>query len=100
MYEAYSNSYPTSFGNVLHMKGASAAGEESCLLAGVVRAVHMRRFSFAPEEMSLMRHGQRGRRSIPLLINPQRKMLGLHRRLARHTVLGLATGLPLNLSHG
>ncbi|ELC9202333.1 tail fiber protein [Escherichia coli] len=32
MYEAYSNSYPTSFGNVLHMKGASAAGEGELLI--------------------------------------------------------------------
>ncbi|HHP3809579.1 TPA: tail fiber domain-containing protein [Shigella sonnei] len=32
MYEAYSNNYPTSFGNVLHMKGASAAGEGELLI--------------------------------------------------------------------
>ncbi|HGG1947580.1 TPA: tail fiber protein [Escherichia coli] len=32
MYEAYSNSYPTSYGNVLHMKGASAAGEGELLI--------------------------------------------------------------------
>ncbi|EFN3825197.1 phage tail protein [Escherichia coli] len=32
MYEAYSNSYPTSFGNVLHMKGARAAGEGELLI--------------------------------------------------------------------
>ncbi|EPN7250621.1 phage tail protein [Escherichia coli] len=32
MYEAYGNSYPTSCGNVLHMKGASAAGEGELLI--------------------------------------------------------------------
>ncbi|SQQ69290.1 phage side tail fiber protein [Escherichia coli] len=32
MYEAYRNNYPTSFGNVLHMKGASAAGEGELLI--------------------------------------------------------------------
>lgn len=32
MYEAYSNNYPTSFGNVLHMKGVSAAGEGELLI--------------------------------------------------------------------
>ncbi|MEH2659615.1 tail fiber domain-containing protein (plasmid) [Escherichia coli] len=32
MYEAYSNSYPTKYGNVLHMKGASAAGEGELLI--------------------------------------------------------------------
>ncbi|MEV9868305.1 tail fiber protein [Escherichia coli] len=32
MYEAYSNNYPTSFGNVLHMKGTSAAGEGELLI--------------------------------------------------------------------
>ena len=32
MYEAYINNYPTSFGNVLHMKGASAAGEGELLI--------------------------------------------------------------------
>ncbi|EOU8293379.1 tail fiber protein [Escherichia coli] len=32
MYEAYSNSYPTAYGNVLHMKGASAAGEGELLI--------------------------------------------------------------------
>ncbi|EHX8192913.1 tail fiber protein [Escherichia coli] len=32
MYEAYSNSYPTLYGNVLHMKGASAAGEGELLI--------------------------------------------------------------------
>ncbi|EMF6162732.1 tail fiber protein [Escherichia coli] len=32
MYEAYSNSYPTTYGNVLHMKGASAAGEGELLI--------------------------------------------------------------------
>ncbi|EPT5291281.1 tail fiber protein, partial [Escherichia coli] len=32
MYEAYSNSYPTTYGNVLHMKGASDAGEGELLI--------------------------------------------------------------------
>lgn len=32
MYEAYSNSYPNTYGNVLHMKGASAAGEGELLI--------------------------------------------------------------------
>ncbi|CTV28286.1 L-shaped tail fiber protein [Escherichia coli] len=32
MYEAYNNSYPTTYGNVLHMKGASAAGESELLI--------------------------------------------------------------------
>ncbi|MBM0901568.1 tail fiber protein [Escherichia coli] len=32
MYEAYNNSYPTAYGNVLHMKGASAAGEGELLI--------------------------------------------------------------------
>ncbi len=32
MYEAYHNSYPTTYGNVLHMKGASAAGEGELLI--------------------------------------------------------------------
>ncbi|HBL8907084.1 TPA: tail fiber domain-containing protein, partial [Escherichia coli] len=32
MYEAYNNSYPTTYGNVLHMKGASAAGEGELLI--------------------------------------------------------------------
>ncbi|HAI2846983.1 TPA: tail fiber protein [Escherichia coli] len=32
MYEAYSTSYPTMYGNVLHMKGASAAGEGELLI--------------------------------------------------------------------
>ncbi|MFU1339399.1 tail fiber domain-containing protein [Escherichia coli] len=32
MYEAYNNSYPTTYGNVLHMKGASAAGEGEMLV--------------------------------------------------------------------
>ncbi|HBI7570369.1 TPA: tail fiber protein [Escherichia coli] len=32
MYEAYSSSYPTTYGNVLHMKGASAAGEGELLI--------------------------------------------------------------------
>ncbi|MGS7942945.1 tail fiber domain-containing protein [Escherichia coli] len=32
MYEAYSTSYPTTYGNVLHMKGASAAGEGELLI--------------------------------------------------------------------
>ncbi|EHA9975764.1 chaperone of endosialidase [Escherichia coli] len=32
MYEAYNNSYPTTHGNVLHMKGASAAGEGELLI--------------------------------------------------------------------
>ncbi|MEE7147826.1 hypothetical protein Q0S31_25915, partial [Escherichia coli O8:H19] len=32
MYEAYSNSYPILYGNVLHMKGASAAGEGELLI--------------------------------------------------------------------
>ncbi|EMA2486894.1 tail fiber protein [Escherichia coli] len=32
MYEAYKNSYPTTYGNVLHMKGASAAGEGELLI--------------------------------------------------------------------
>ncbi|EPF9261337.1 prophage tail fiber N-terminal domain-containing protein [Escherichia coli] len=32
MYEAYSNSYPNRYGNVLHMKGASAAGEGELLI--------------------------------------------------------------------
>ncbi|EPD7937455.1 hypothetical protein ACWV0D_003768 [Escherichia coli] len=32
MYEAYNNSYPTMYGNVLHMKGASAAGEGELLI--------------------------------------------------------------------
>uniref|UniRef100_UPI003F4FEFCE phage tail fiber protein n=1 Tax=Escherichia coli TaxID=562 RepID=UPI003F4FEFCE len=32
MYEAYNNSYPTAYGNVLHMKGASATGEGELLI--------------------------------------------------------------------
>ncbi|HHY6018079.1 TPA: hypothetical protein ACV5R5_003457, partial [Escherichia coli] len=32
MYEAYNNSYPTTYGNVLHMKGASATGEGELLI--------------------------------------------------------------------
>ncbi|EET1013458.1 tail fiber protein [Escherichia coli] len=32
MYEAYNNSYPTMYGNVLHMKGASASGEGEMLV--------------------------------------------------------------------
>ncbi|MEI1651828.1 tail fiber protein [Escherichia coli] len=32
MYEVYNNSYPTTYGNVLHMKGASAAGEGELLI--------------------------------------------------------------------
>nr|WP_096221668.1 phage tail protein [Escherichia coli] len=32
MYEAYNNNYPTMYGNVLHMKGASAAGEGELLI--------------------------------------------------------------------
>ncbi|EOX2072453.1 tail fiber protein, partial [Escherichia coli] len=32
MYEAHNNSYPTTYGNVLHMKGASAAGEGELLI--------------------------------------------------------------------
>ncbi|EMM9393789.1 TPA: tail fiber protein [Escherichia coli] len=32
MYEVYHNSYPTTYGNVLHMKGASAAGEGELLI--------------------------------------------------------------------
>ncbi|END9333296.1 TPA: tail fiber protein [Escherichia coli] len=32
MYEAYNNSYPTTYGNVLHMKGVSAAGEGELLI--------------------------------------------------------------------
>ncbi|HAI6644721.1 TPA: phage tail protein [Escherichia coli] len=32
MYEAYNNSYPTMYGNVLHMKGASASGEGELLI--------------------------------------------------------------------
>ena len=32
MYEAYNNSYPTTYGNVLHMKGASSAGEGELLI--------------------------------------------------------------------
>ena len=32
MYEAYNNSYPTTYGNVLHMKGASTAGEGELLI--------------------------------------------------------------------
>ncbi len=32
MYEAYNNSYPTTYGNVLHMKGASASGEGEMLV--------------------------------------------------------------------
>ncbi|BCU04407.1 hypothetical protein EcSP15_n5065 (plasmid) [Escherichia coli] len=32
MYEAYNKSYPTTYGNVLHMKGASAAGEGELLI--------------------------------------------------------------------
>ncbi|EPD0894098.1 tail fiber protein [Escherichia coli H11] len=32
MYEAYNNSYPTTYGNVLHMKGASVAGEGELLI--------------------------------------------------------------------
>ncbi len=39
MYEAYNNSYPTMYGNVLHMKVRVLLVRESCLLAGVVRAV-------------------------------------------------------------
>ncbi|EPN7250618.1 hypothetical protein ACT21D_005328, partial [Escherichia coli] len=32
MYEAYNDNYPTMYGNVLHMKGASAAGEGELLI--------------------------------------------------------------------
>ncbi|WP_416361153.1 prophage tail fiber N-terminal domain-containing protein [Escherichia fergusonii] len=32
MYEAYKNGYPTTYGNVLHMKGANAAGEGELLI--------------------------------------------------------------------
>ncbi|MFY7120370.1 tail fiber domain-containing protein [Enterobacter cloacae complex sp. SHL021] len=32
MYEAYSNGYPTTYGNVLHLKGASASGEGELLI--------------------------------------------------------------------
>ncbi|EGK5789574.1 phage tail protein, partial [Escherichia coli] len=32
MYEAYNNSYPTTYGNVLHMKGARVAGEGELLI--------------------------------------------------------------------
>ncbi|HBJ1158291.1 TPA: tail fiber protein [Escherichia coli] len=32
MYEAYNNGYPTMYGNVLHMKGASASGEGEMLV--------------------------------------------------------------------
>ncbi|EPG9194059.1 MULTISPECIES: tail fiber domain-containing protein [Enterobacteriaceae] len=32
MYEAYNNGYPTTYGNVLHFKGGSAAGEGELLL--------------------------------------------------------------------
>lgn len=32
MYEAYSNGYPTAYGNVIHLKGASAAGEGEILV--------------------------------------------------------------------
>ncbi|EON5373741.1 tail fiber domain-containing protein, partial [Escherichia coli] len=32
MYEVYNNSYPTTYGNVLHMKGASADGEGELLI--------------------------------------------------------------------
>ena len=32
MYEAYNNGYPTTYGNVLHMKGATAPGESELLI--------------------------------------------------------------------
>lgn len=32
MYEAYSNGYPTAYGNVMHLKGASASGEGEILI--------------------------------------------------------------------
>ncbi|HDR2279317.1 TPA: tail fiber domain-containing protein [Enterobacter ludwigii] len=32
MYEAYNNGYPTSYGNILHMKGAQASGEGELLV--------------------------------------------------------------------
>ena len=32
MYEAYNNGYPTAYGNVVHLKGASAAGEGEILV--------------------------------------------------------------------
>lgn len=32
MYEAYDNGYPTSYGNILHMKGAQASGEGELLV--------------------------------------------------------------------
>ncbi|EPX2736328.1 tail fiber domain-containing protein [Enterobacter hormaechei] len=32
MYEAYNNGYPTSYGNILHMKGAQATGEGELLV--------------------------------------------------------------------
>ena len=32
MYEAYSNGYPTAYGNVLHLKGAAASGEGELLI--------------------------------------------------------------------
>lgn len=32
MYEAYSNGYPTAYGNVIHLKGASSAGEGEILI--------------------------------------------------------------------
>lgn len=32
MYEAYNNSYPTTYGNVIHLKGASASGEGEFLI--------------------------------------------------------------------
>ncbi|MCL9570786.1 prophage tail fiber N-terminal domain-containing protein [Salmonella enterica subsp. enterica serovar Enteritidis] len=32
MYEAYNNGYPTAYGNVLHMRGANAAGEGELLI--------------------------------------------------------------------
>lgn len=32
MYEAYSNGYPTAYGNIIHLKGASSAGEGEILI--------------------------------------------------------------------
>ncbi|EOO1465057.1 phage tail protein, partial [Escherichia coli] len=32
MYEAYSNNYPTTYGNVIHLKGAASSGEGELLI--------------------------------------------------------------------
>ena len=72
----------------------------SYLLAGVGQMALMRRFIFVLAVIQWERTGLVGRRSTQLLINPQRKMLGPRKRLARLTAQRLAIGLPLNLSHG